>query len=275
MYLVGLPRFRTHASLRGAIAGLGLTSNLKLSLDVGDVTSYPGSGQPWLDLSGNGYDFNRGTNSSSTASDPTYNGTAGQRSSSEYWSFDGGDFFSYDSANESWMDNLQHNDTQWSACCWAYLSVVNDYNGLMGTSLDDTNAKGVSWKASNASSRTSFVVLNGTGGGSGVSISVETTSVLPTAGVWQFYSLSVDEVAGTVTFGLDGAYEVKTSQFFSVSGAAGYGMAIGNVGNSAADTARAFKSGSRMAMFGMWEGVALTQANMTAIRNATKGRFGF
>ena len=41
---------------------LGLTNGLKLCLDAGDANSYT-SGEPWLDTSGNGYDFNRGTTS--------------------------------------------------------------------------------------------------------------------------------------------------------------------------------------------------------------------
>src|SRR5688572_16443964 len=42
------------------IQGLGLTTGLQFSLDAGSADSYT-SGQSWLDLSGNGQDFFRGT----------------------------------------------------------------------------------------------------------------------------------------------------------------------------------------------------------------------
>lgn len=273
MFLVGLPAYSTFASLRGAIASLGLTSNLKLSFDVGDVTSYPGTGQVWLDLSGNGYDFNLGNTSAPSATDPTYNGTPGQRNSTVYWSFDGGMWFSYDSTNESWMDNLQHVNTRWSACCWVRLSTTGTYNALMGTNFDDTNSRGVSWEATTTSPNPRFLVTNGTGGPSGVELNVSSTTLTPTASIWQFHSITVDETAGNVTFGLDGNYDLKTGQHFSVGGTASFVMALAATANVVGG-ARQLQNGSRMAMFGVWEGVALTQANMTAIRNATKGRFG-
>lgn len=273
MYLVGLPRFIPHVSLREAIASLGLTSNLKLSFDVGDVTSYPGSGQPWLDLSGNGYDFNRGETSGSGSSDPTYVGTAGQRTSGVYWSFDGDDFFTYDSSNEAWMNRLHQNDALWTACCWVYLGTAGDYNALMGTNFDDTNARGVSWEATTVTAKPRFLVTNGTGGGSGVELNVASTTLTPSATTWQFHSISVDEAAGTVTFGLDGTYDVKSSQFFSVGGSATYTMAIAATAGVSAGS-RMLQNGGRMVAFGMWEGGTISQANLTAIRNATKGRFG-
>ena len=67
--------------------------NLVCHLDAGDADSYSGSGQIWSDLSVEGNDFYLGATSSSQASDPTFNGAAGGESSGEYFSLDGGDWF--------------------------------------------------------------------------------------------------------------------------------------------------------------------------------------
>src|SRR5688572_10725967 len=101
--------------------GLGLTANLKLCLDAGDNLSAPAAATSWLDRSGNGYDFFRGTTSGADATDPTFNGTPGELSAAEYWSFDGGDFFRYDTTNETWMQNLHKNNALLSFFCWLYL----------------------------------------------------------------------------------------------------------------------------------------------------------
>lgn len=94
-------------SLVTIIEKLGLKTNLKLCLDAGDINSYSGSGIKWLDTSGNGYDFYFGDGSTSSTY-PTFNGSAGGLSASEYFSFDGGDYFTYDSSYEAWMNTL-HN----------------------------------------------------------------------------------------------------------------------------------------------------------------------
>lgn len=78
---------------------------LDFCLDAADINSYDGAGQTWVDLSGNGNSFFRGTTSGSEASDPTFSGTAGKRTASELFSLDGGDLFSETAAHtfaETW-----------------------------------------------------------------------------------------------------------------------------------------------------------------------------
>jgi hypothetical protein len=109
--LAGLPVgfFKRSKSLWQVIQECGLTSNCKLCLDAGDSSSYDGSSQTWYDLSGNGFDWYCGATSGAEASDPTFNGSAGGKSPSEYWSFDGGDWFVMAVAEPSWINNL-HKD---------------------------------------------------------------------------------------------------------------------------------------------------------------------
>jgi hypothetical protein len=65
--------FRVSSGRRGdavyIICRLGLVTNCKLVLDAGEASSYT-SGQSWLDLSGNGYDFFLGSTSGAAANDP-------------------------------------------------------------------------------------------------------------------------------------------------------------------------------------------------------------
>jgi hypothetical protein len=76
------------------ITRLGLTTNLEVCLDVGDTNSYPGTGQTWSDVSGNGNHYYLGTTSGVDAGlEPTFTGTAGDTSSSTYWSMTGEQYF--------------------------------------------------------------------------------------------------------------------------------------------------------------------------------------
>lgn len=75
------------------IQAIGATASLDFCLDAADINSYDGSGQTWTDLTGNGNSFYRGSNNTAQASDPTFNGVAGALSEDEYFSFDGGDWF--------------------------------------------------------------------------------------------------------------------------------------------------------------------------------------
>ena len=130
-----------------AITTAGLTSGIQYALDAGDSNSYSGTGQSWLDTSGNEQDFFRGADGSASTDDPTFNGTAGGLSDTEYWSFDGGDFFRYDSAQETWMDNLHKNNARFAFMAWVFVKhsgVENQYitatahvgaNGLIGSRL--------------------------------------------------------------------------------------------------------------------------------------------
>jgi hypothetical protein len=92
--------------LLNAITGAGLTSNLELCLDATSALSYPG-GDTWLDVSGHGMHFYRGSGSGSDSTDPTFNGSIGGSSSSDYFSTDGADYFSLVSgANPTWVENM-------------------------------------------------------------------------------------------------------------------------------------------------------------------------
>lgn len=270
MIILGSP-FMVAASTRmiDVIGSLGLTSGLKLCLDAGDENSYS-SGQKWLDTSGGGYDFFRGTSSSSEATDPTFNGTPGGKSQSEYWSFDGGDFFTYDSANETWMQNIHKNNAIFSIVGWIYLASTGAQQVIFGNTLY-LNRVGFGAYA-NSTGLLSFGVENGSGT---IPAYVQNSSAIPT-GQWSFVAISFNEATGS-----NGAlFQMNdTQQLFSSTYTSPSSLSATNVVNIGRDPDSStpdyyIRNGGRVANLSVWEGVALSDTQLSSIYDATKATFG-
>ena len=243
----------------------GLTSNLKLCLDAGDGSSYT-SGQSWLDRSGNGYDFFRGTTSSAQASDPTFNGSADGRSSSEYWSTDGGDFFRYDTTNETWMQNIHKNNAQFTFVFWFYPISFGGTDNLMGNQSGSAANIGFRFRTN------IFGILN---------FQVSNASVLAcdislgtlNAAAWNFIGFSLNEATGAngALINVNGSASTATSTYTSPNaGSATYTTEILAGGNSSGP----WDSGTRIAGVIAWEGTTLTAAQLAALYQASRVRFG-
>lgn len=250
------------------IKKLGLTNGLKLCLDAGHELSAPASTTTWLDLSGNGYDFFRGSTSGSQSTDPTFNGTVGKRSSGEYWSFDGGDFFEYDAANETWMNNLHKNNAKYTTLAWVYPSgATNSYNGLFGTHGDSSSWRGISFKVTNNNEVMSLNVSNGDGGGGQIQLS----TIVPVRNAWSLCGVSLDESTGAGFFSVNNVIDPFSLTYNSPTASnATHTMQIASVANET----RLLTSGSRLACFMMWEGLFLTAEQVQAIYQSTRGRYG-
>jgi len=246
-----------------AINGLGLQSGLKLCLDAGDAASYT-SGQSWLDRSGNGYDFFRGTTSASQATDPTFNGTAGGQSASEYWSFDGGDYFTYDSSNEAWMDNMNKNNAIFSWATWVYITGALPVT--VGATYTPTLSRGCWDIVINAAPILRFNVYNA----SDRALIMDSTAAVP-LNAWVFLALTLNEAAGTATMQINGTQEAKTSTYSSpLANGSDLAMKIGAEGDGTFPLA----SGSRLHSFMAWEGTALSAGQILSLYDSTKVRFG-
>lgn len=268
MLILGSPfRFTSSAKMIDTISLLGLTSGLKLCLDAGDENSYT-SGQKWLDVSGGGYDFYRGAGSSSEGSDPTFNGSVGGQSSSEYWSFDGGDYFTYDTSNETWMENFHKNNAVITIAAWVYMASIGNLQVIFGNNLTDALI-GFGFCV-NSTGLLRYVV---TEGHAGTPSFVDGSLSVPT-GQWSFVGLSLTEAtgAGGAVFQVNGTQETVSSTYSSPSSSsATFTTAIG----IAADPPPLYiRNGGRVADLSVWEGVALTAAELTSLYNATKGKFG-
>jgi hypothetical protein len=114
-----------------------LTTGLLFALDAGDSASYDGTSQVWSDTSGAGNHFNRGTTSGADATDPTFNGTAGGRSENEYFSHDGGDYFTL--ATGTFDDGWSKNNGAWTGAVvmWPNAAAFHSCMGNANASADD------------------------------------------------------------------------------------------------------------------------------------------
>jgi len=245
---------------------LGLTSNLQLCLDAGDSVSAPSSPTKWIDRSGNGQDFFLGTTAGADATDPTFNGSVGGLSSGEYWGFDGGDYFVYDTTNEAWMAGMHKDNATWTVAAWVYYPTGAGSTNLFGTNSASTNI-GVRVTLS-ATAQT--IIASFTNGSAQQQIgSSPTTFALDT---WQFIAVSFNEATGAngATFQCHATQASRTSTLTSPSASdATFTMHIASNGAGGAS----FASGVRLGQFMAWSS-RLTNAQLTALLTATRGRYG-
>lgn len=243
------------------ISKLGLMSGLKVCLDAGDSASYS-SGQVWLDRSGNGYDFNRGSGSGSGSDDPTFNGTVGGTSKNEYFSLDGDDYFSYDSSTEAWMDAM-HQDS----ALWAFAGMLNI--GSSATRLFGNQGTGIGTVAYiNAGvdtltlSVTKLPALNAFF--EALSIAVPTGDV--------FVAMRVNEAGNSWSAIVNGVTANGASCTYSApsAGVASNPLEIGAQGGGTLPA----PSGTRFYSAAFWQGTVPSLASLQALSTAARGKFG-
>jgi hypothetical protein len=249
------------------LTSLSLTTNLKLCLDAGDSSSYS-SGQSWLDRSGNGYDFYLGADGSATGTDPTFNGAAGGQSAAEYFSFDGGDYFTYDTSNESWMNALHQSSPAWTWLGWVYIPSGSATVGLFGTASSASEV-GVAFSYNQSTDKFTLNIYNGSGS---AAYSGTTDAFSLPASQWVMSAVSVIPT-GTATIRAYTASGTKSDApvgFLSgaSASAASRTMRLGH------DTAQALPNGARMNSVVVKQGATLSATAISNIFAATRGKFG-
>lgn len=224
---------------------LGLTPGLQFCLDAGDAASFA-SGQSWLDRSGNGQDFFVGLNGSATASDPTFTGTAGRLSSGEYFACDGGDYFTYDTANETWMESLHKDSALFSFACWMY-PAGSAANGLFGTLGNSASNHGAQLLCNTSNGNVSYQVGNGSG-----TLALNASSNLgAVAGAWQFFAVMVNEAESRVVRMRNLTAAETSSAYGSPSSSAATSVfGVGQLGGGSTP----LPNGGRIAFAAAWTG---------------------
>lgn len=241
-----------------SLSALGMTGNLRLCLDAADFQSWPGSGQKWLDRSGGGYDFFRGTDATSQTSDPTFVGSYGGLSASEYWSFDGGDYFTYDSSNETWMNALHKDNAAFTVLCWLTRSGTQD-SGIFGTGGAATGSIGTSVYVSNG------ILTLAVGNASG-SFAKGVTATGVTDNAWSFCAVSLNEATGSAFFNVNGTASTFAGAYTSPSVSdASFTMQVSACGNAA----KPMKNTGKKAMLAILD-TALSQAQVDAVFRRTR-----
>lgn len=268
--MTGVSSAASGNDLLSIIQSLSLTTNLQLCLDAGDSASYSGSGQTWNDRSGGGYNFYRGADGSAGGTDPTFNGTPGALSSSNYWSYNGSQYFTLAQSNPAWVNNIHKAGAVYTIAQWVYLNGISSLSqnfACIGDSQVSPTEDGIGFLF--ASSIVTLLKMNLY---LGSTIYNKDTTTSSTNNTWNFIAVSVNISTGVVTFNLNGTAETYTSQTyqspFSVSASAT--LQIGAAGNGTFPE----HSGNRVAEVAMWGGTALSSANLISLYNATRARFG-
>lgn len=255
------------------INGLGLTTNLKLCLDAGDSASYNPAVQTisWLDTSGTGYNFWRGNTSGAASDDPTFNGSAGGLTSAEYWSVDGGDYFS--SANRTavptWISNQHKNNALFSFECTFYMTSSTSRVGMFLTASGlAVNQPGII--ITTDTSRKFVFSVRGTSG----SVFLLTSTTAFNATAWNVVLLSIDEANNAYVLNVNGTIETGACTYTSPSTADVFAFPRIGISGFAANTPNTFApSGTRYAEIAFFD-TALTSTNLTDLYDDIKGRFG-
>lgn len=255
-------------SLINELSNLSLRTNLKCCLDVGDLNSYDGTAQTWRDLSGNGIDFYRGTGSGSDGADPTFNGTAGSESSSAYFSYDGGDWFTLAQANPSWVNAIHKDSAAFSFVQIVYANNIDNTKAVAGLgTLGDTGAGFVFGSGASSSLKMALDVFSA----SAQVLHIDSNTAL-TNNAWNLVGFSFNEAAGTGFFQVNGTTETFSGKTYT-SPDTGNAPNSMRIGRDTETTGLADASGCRIADFAIWDR-ALTSAEMLSLYRMVKSKFG-
>ncbi len=251
-------------TLKQIITDLSLTSGLKLCLDAGDKNSYDTAVQTvrWLDTSGNGFDSFRGATGSAEASDPTFNGSVGALTRNEFFSFDGGDYFTYDSTNETWMNNLHKDSAVYT------ILFVFDYGTASNQALFSTRgtAQGINF-VRDAGGGISVTVYNNV---SAVNLNAASTATVRSG--WNIGAVSVNEPTGAGNFLLNGSANSFTSTYTGTLTALNV-TSTAKIATRATASALTAANGAKIACVAIWEGVALTSTQLEDVYTEISKRF--
>jgi hypothetical protein len=254
-------------SLFDIITALGLTGNLAVCLDAGDSSSYSGSGQTFSDRSGAGNDFTRGATSSSESTDPTFNGTPGGLSANEYFSSDGGDYFTIASGGASFAADFHKDNALLTLIGLVWWPSSGPGFVLAGDCGGSSSNVGFQWSVS--AGQQSFLV----GRGGGTALLKTSSAVIPTTNAEaHFFAVSVNESSSTGgIFCADGIFDTFNPTYSAPSAAASTSpLTIGSRGAGNVP----MPNGARFYAEAMWDGVALSAAQISAIYNEFGLRLG-
>lgn len=246
------------------LTDLNLGANLEFSLDAGDGNSYT-SGQKWLDLSGNNYDFFLGADGTSSTDDPTFNGTSDGLSASEYFSYDGGDFNQNENTNPAWITNAHKDSSAFSLATWVYrVTDVNNEHPLIGTATGASDVGFLFDYGRGEEGQIAIVVFNG------ATPALDKRSPMKLkVSAWNFCGVSVDEASGSGFLYLNGSADSFTSTYLSPSASsATKTLSIGGF-----QGAGVVPSGTRFAGAMGWS-KNLTTGDFDNIWSNTRERFG-
>lgn len=166
-------------TLGGGSGGIQLKSLVPSTVAEWDATqfsSYSGTGQIWNNLTGDGaYNLALGTSTTPSTDDPTFVGTAG--SPSAYWTNDGGDRFTLNGSNTTFLNAL-HKTTGGTSFWIAVAMRVGDAATSVNLIGTNTSASALGMRINQASTE-SLALFQGDGT---ISKNISTSSPAQTIG---------------------------------------------------------------------------------------------
>lgn len=255
---------KPRSDLFSSIQQLGFSPGLSLCVDAGDDFSYAGAGQNFIDRAGQTPNFFLGFDGTVTTSDPAFNGSAGRRSDGEYFSNDGGDYFTMSSAHPSWSINLHKSGSKHQLCTWYYYPATAS-DSIFGETQNDTAKIGVDCIMT-AAGKFGPRIRNGV-----TNLTMDSIALVPTAR-WSFLAYAFDMAAGTVRISINGVQELTTGLSYPSPSAAGPSHWLqlwsrGNQGNPGQNL-------SRFGSLAMWGTRYLSADEEQALFMATRGKYG-
>lgn len=248
-------------SFYAIIQSLSLTGNLLVCVDAGDSLSYDGTSQTWTNRKAGVTNYRRGSGSGSDAADPTFNGAAGGLSTSDYFSFDGGDYF--DEVTTGWGDDAFHaNNAEFTIAAVYYTpSSTSAQAPLFGN--DGAGATGVTFRQAATTRKLEWIVTST----SGTVIDLVSTPAA-TTNAWNFAAIALDENTGAsgATIQVNTSQQSFTSTYTDPdSGTADEHSNIGARGNGNTPV----PSGTRLMGMMIWS-TRISNANLTSLYNSIK-----
>lgn len=262
------------AGIMGAGGGASLPAAV-FELDAGLSASYA-SGQTWANIvaapaDGSGitaYDFLRGNTSGAEATDPTFNGVAGTNSAAEFWSFDGGDYFTLTGSTTAFLSSIHKAAATFTWYAFAQTGSSSCAGGFCGTTnttdtgfhIEGTGGSGVNL---------TFAVYN-----AGVSVISKSASSFMATGTKYMLALSYNEAAASGFFYKNNGSGRTVSAFTGAysspsSSAASHKIQVG----ARSDNASPFPADTQLWRTGMFNR-PLTAAQLDRIYNLYKFKLG-
>ena len=280
--------FTVPPKLIDQITSAGLLADLVICLDAGDDNSYSGgSSQDWTSVaadwteSGEGNlsaPWRRGSGTGSDSADPTFNGTAGDTSSAEYFSFDGGDYFENPGTGLTDTHPIQkiHNNNADFTIMFAVYPKDNSGSGVAiagdGNSASNSIGYRLQYNLGSGSDSMGLVIFNLTYPGTAFNSSSGNVMGMA-ADTPIIMALSCDEsISSRGLWWSNGSLKATTTINYSSpnSNAASYNQKIGVEG---AANQMFLPSGTRLYWFCLWD-TALSVVQMNALYAYTKVRLG-
>ena len=246
-------------TLLGMIHNLGLSTSLNFVLDAADTRSYDGSSQTWTDpVSAN--NFFLGADVTATATDPTFNGTAGLATEATYFSFDGGDYFT-ETTTHTFADEWHKNNGAFTIVALLYATNGASSRFIFGnTDGSGTDGIGIGFD----STEKVFVAHPPTNASTEI---IGPAATALTADSWNFVALSFDEATTTARFHTN---SVVDSVSMTASTATDANPNVLRIGATGAATFP-LGSGERLAGIAGWS-TAISEASVTNLYNLLKAR---